>query len=49
MLAQSRQNIEISNLSSGWQAIVGPTLAQRWQKSADDATNSQNYIWYRSD
>ena len=31
MLAQRRQNIETSNLSSGWQATVGPTSAQRWQ------------------
>ena len=36
-LAQHRQNIDISNPSSGWQADVGPTSA----KSADHATNSQ--------
>ena len=36
-LAQRWQNIEISNLRSGWQATVGPMLA----KSADYATNSQ--------
>ena len=36
-LAQSWQNMEISNLSSGRQATVGPTLAE----SADDVTNNK--------
>ena len=31
LLAQYRQNIEISSLSSGWQATAGPTLAQQCQ------------------
>ena len=37
MLTQRWQNIETSNLSSGWQDNVGPTSA----KSADHVTNSQ--------
>ena len=42
-LAQRRQNIEIYNLSCGWQATVGLTLVQRWQNLLTNTTNSQHW------